>query len=107
VLGGLAGGIRGYPVLQHEPVKIEVELNQSFRFDVPGPYRFYLISHRLARESARGESDRRTVEFAAVSNIVEIEILPADAAWEATKLTGIKAILDPPGVEQTKTRRNR
>lgn len=103
VLGGLAGGIRGYPVLEQEPVKIEVELNQWFRFDVPGHYRFYLKSHRLTRESAPGQSDRRTVQFAAVSNIVEIEILAADAAWETMKLMAIKAILDPPGVEQAKT----
>jgi hypothetical protein len=103
VLGGLAGGIRGYPVLEHKPVKIEVELNQWFRFDLPGHFRFYLKSHRLARESAPGESDRRTVELAAVSNVVEIEILTADASWETMKLTAIKAILDPPGVEQTKT----
>jgi hypothetical protein len=100
VLGGLAGGIRGYPVLEHEPVKIEVEFNQWFRFDRKGHYRFYLKSHRLSRE--RGESDRRTVEFAAVSNIAEIEILAADAMWATTKLTAIKAILDPPGAEQTK-----
>jgi hypothetical protein len=104
VLGWLAGGIRGYPVLDREPVNIKVELNQWFRFDRPGHYRFYLKSHRLARESAPGESQRRTVEFAAVSNIVEIEILAADAAWETMKLTAIKAILDPPGAEQTKHR---
>jgi hypothetical protein len=103
VFGGLAGGIRGYPVLESEPVKIDLELNQWFRFDVPGHYRFYLKSHRLARESKPGESDRRTVTFAPVSNIVEIEILAADAAWEMTKLTAIKTVLDPPGVEQTKT----
>ena len=103
VLGGLAGGIRGYPVLEQEPVKIGVELNQWFRFDVPGHYRFYLKSHRLARESAPGESDRRTVAFAVVSNIVEIDILAADAAWETMKLTMVRAILDPPGAEQAKT----
>lgn len=104
VLGGIGGGLRGYPILDHEPVKIELELNQWFRFDLPGRYRFYLKSHRVARESAPGESDRRTVEFAAVSNVVEIEILSADAAWEAMKLTAIKATLDPPGNSQTKTK---
>jgi hypothetical protein len=104
VLGGLAGGIRGYPVLEHEPVKIKVEVNHWFRFDLPGRYRFYLKSHRLARESAPGESDRRTVEFAGVSNVVEMEILAADPVWERMKLTAIKAILDPPGAEQTKTK---
>ena len=102
VLGSLGGGIRGNPVLDHEPVKIEIELNPWFRFDIPGHYRFYLKSHRLARESAPGESDRKTVDFAAVSNIVEIEILARDAGWESMKLMAIQAILDPPGTESTK-----
>lgn len=94
VLGGLGGGIRGYPVLDREAVTIELELNQWFRFERPGLYRLYLKSHRLTREAAPGEADRETVEFAAVSNIVEIEILSADAAWESAKVAGIKAILD-------------
>jgi hypothetical protein len=88
-LGVIGGGIRGYPVLEHEPVKIELDLNQWFRFDVPGHYRFYLKSHRLTRESA-------PIEFAAVSNIVEIEILAADPGWEAMKLRSIRGILERP-----------
>jgi hypothetical protein len=47
VLEWLAGGIRGYPVLDRDPVNVKVELNQWFRFDHPGHYRFYLKSHRL------------------------------------------------------------
>src|SRR6185437_8986307 len=99
VLGGMAGGIRGYPVLAPEPVKIAADLNEWFRFDVPGHYRFYLRSHRLQRESAPGESDRRTVAFAAVSNIVEVEILAADSAWETMKVRARQAILCPQGAE--------
>ena len=102
VLGGIGGGLRGNPVLGAEPVKIEVELNQWFRFERPGHYRFYLKSHRLSRESAPGESDRRTVEFAAVSNVVEIEILRADKGWAAAKLATLQQTLDPPAVAPAK-----
>ncbi|QOY88375.1 hypothetical protein [Paludibaculum fermentans] len=102
VMGGMAGGIRGYPVLDSKPVRVEVELNQWFRFDRPGRYRFYLKSHRLARASAPGESERKTVGFAAVSNMVEIEIQAADPTWEARKLAEIRAVLEPPAAGAAK-----
>jgi hypothetical protein len=72
VLGGMAGGLRGYPVLGAEPYRIEVDLNDWFRFDRPGTYRLYLKSHRLSRE--------RTTPFAAVSNLLTVEIVADDAA---------------------------
>ncbi|MGA2144201.1 MAG: hypothetical protein ABSH49_04480 [Bryobacteraceae bacterium] len=96
VLGWLAGGLRGYPVLGPKPHEIELNLNDWFRFDRPGRYRFYLKSHRLTRERAPGEAGKGLVEFAAVSNIVGIEILPGNPGWEAAKLSEIRAILDSP-----------
>ena len=95
-LGGPAGGIRGYPILEPKAYEIEVDLNDWYRFDRAGHYRLYLKSHRLTREALPGESDRRTVEFAAVSNILEIEILAEDPAWEAAKLSEIRAALELP-----------
>ena len=102
VLGGFGGGLRGYPVLDSKPYKIALDLNDWFRFDRPGRYRLYLKSHRLARERGPGESGARTVQFAAVSNIIEIGILEEDAAWETAKLREIQAILDQPYPEQPK-----
>ena len=34
VLGGLAGGLRGYSVLDSKPYKIELDLNDWFRFEI-------------------------------------------------------------------------
>jgi hypothetical protein len=102
VLGGLAGGLRTYPVLQSKPYKIELDLNDWFRFDRPGHYRLYLKSHRLTRERASGESGDRTVQFAAVSNIIDVEIQSEDPAWNLAKLSEIKAVLDQLEPEQPK-----
>lgn len=103
VLGGIGGGLRSYPVLTPEPVGIDLDLNDWFRFDVPGQYRLYLKSDRLTRERLPGEAgEDKTVSFAAVSNVVEIEILPSDAAWEPTKLNEIRAILSHPEPELPK-----
>lgn len=94
VLGGIAGGLRTNPVLGRDPVKVELRMNDWFRFDRPGTYRFYLKSHRLSREALPGESEQRTVQFAAVSNIVEIEILPEDPVWELSRITALRQIVD-------------
>ena len=103
VFGGIQGGLRSVPVLGPKPSSIHLELNEWFRFDRPGRYRMYLKSHRLARERLPGETgDRATVQFAAVSNIFEIEILPQDPAWEASKLAEISGILSQPEPEYPK-----
>lgn len=96
VMGGVAGGLRGYGILEPKPYDIEVELNGWFRFDRAGTYRFYVRSHRLTRESLGGESKDRVTEFAAVSNILEIRIIE-DAAWEASKLGEIRQVFDESG----------
>lgn len=102
VIGGMAGGLRGYPVLTPEPYRIDLFLNDWFRFDKPGRYRLYLKSHRLARERLSSEPGQGLIDFAAVSTMLEIEITRPDPAWEEAKLAELRAILDPPdqAVEQ-------
>ena len=102
VLGGLAGGLRGYPVLESKPYEIRLDLNDWFRFDRPGRYRLYLKSHRLTRERAAGESGESVIQFAGGSNILEIEILSNDQAWQLAKLREIRGILDQAEPEQPK-----
>lgn len=105
VMGGLAGGLRGYPVLETKPYKIELNLNDWFRFDQPGTYRLYLKSHRLSRERSPGEtgqSGERTIQFAAVSNVLEVTILADDPAWTSAKLQSVESILVQPEPEITK-----
>jgi hypothetical protein len=80
VMGGLAGGLRSLPpVLGLEPHEIALDLNDWFRFDRAGRYRFYLKSHRLEKS-------------AVVSNVVELEIVD-DAAWREAQLTRLRARL--------------
>ncbi len=102
VLGGLAGGLRSYPVLDAKPYKIEVNLNDWFRFDQPGTYRLYLKSHRLSRERNPGETGDRVVQFAAVSNVLELAIVADDAAWTESKLRSIESVLVQPEPEMPK-----
>jgi hypothetical protein len=84
----------GYPVLESKPHSINLELNDWVRFDRPGHYRMYLKSHRLTRERTPGEAGEKTVQFAAVSNIFEIEILPQSPAWEAARLDDTDLLAD-------------
>ena len=78
------------PVLISEPVRIQLFLNDWLRFDKPGVYRLFLKSHRLRLI----ESGDPTVPFAAVSNILEIEITPLDTAWQSAALATVRANLD-------------
>ena len=104
VLGGIAGGLRAIAVLTGKPYRIELDLNDWFRLDQPGAYRLYLKSHRLSRERDRAaeEGESQTVQFAAVSNVLEIVILPGNAQWEAQKLQEIEKLLAQPKPEQPK-----
>lgn len=99
VMYSMMGGLRSFPVLAKEPVTIELNLNEWFRFDRPGTYHLYLKSKRLTRERALGESGERTVSFAAVSNMLEIVIAPDDPDWAAAKLREIEAVLAQPEPE--------
>jgi len=97
VMGGIAGGLRGYPILETQPYRIELFLNDWFRFETPGKYRLYLKSHRLSRErliSEPGES--RLIDFAPVSNILTLNISEPDPAWEAGKLADLEAVFESP-----------
>ncbi len=81
VMGGLAGGLRSFPpVLGLKPHEIALDLNDWFRFDRPGRYRFYLKSHRLEK-------------LAAVSNVVEVEIVD-DAGWREAQLVRLRSCLE-------------
>jgi hypothetical protein len=96
VMATIGGGLRSTPVLSSQPVLIHLILNDWFRFDNPGRYRLFLKSNRLERERLPSESGTGTVRFAAVSNILEIEISEPDTAWQAAKVLELSRILDSP-----------
>ncbi len=81
VMGGLGDGSGSPPpVLGATPYVISLDLNDWFRFDRAGRYRFYLKSHRLG-------------ELAAVSNVVEVEIVE-DPPWREAQLAQLRARLE-------------
>lgn len=94
IMSGLGGGLRTNPVLGERPVTIELDLNDWLDFDRAGKYRLFLKSHRLSRMRAPDEpGEGRTVSFAGVSNILEIEIKGRDRVWEKQKLAELRQVL--------------
>ncbi len=83
-LGGvqlaLTGGLRSHPALGAEPIAFSYALNEWVRFDRPGRYRVYATSNRLR------DSEEFSNAGPLTSNVVEIEILPRDPAWEAATI---------------------
>lgn len=89
VMGGLADGSGSLPRAQGPTAyEISLDLNDWFRFDRAGRYRFYLKSHRPG-------------ELAAVSNVVEVEIVD-DASWREAQLVRLRARVEKDDVEAWK-----
>jgi hypothetical protein len=108
-LGGLGGGLRTNPTLSSEPHRIQLALNDWFRFDKPGRYRFYLKSARVSRAHQPDDREEGRVYIAPVSNILEIEITEPDASWQIAKLREIETTLGhiDPAVDEPKVRQAR
>ena len=83
--GFSAGGLSAMPpTLTQTPVVIRRTLNEWLRFDRPGPYRLYVISHRLTPLPIPKEMVWPVTTV--VSNVVTFNILPPDAEWERKAL---------------------
>lgn len=87
--GYVGGGIRGIGALGEKPVTVRLELNEWFRFDKPGMYTLAVTSRRVTDEAV---SPPAVVPVE--SNSVSFEILPRDAAWEASQLETARRIVD-------------
>src|SRR5260370_38071094 len=94
VMGGLMGGHNPKSTLSTEPHRIELAMNQWCRFDKPGRYRLYSRTYRISRTRQPSDSVESRLYFAAVSNIIEIEIMQPYPGWQTTKLREIEMILD-------------
>lgn len=96
----MGGGLRGMPELSDKPEVVAAELNEWIRFDKPGHYRLYVVSGRVS--SKRDPDDRygSGTSTAAVSNVVEFDILPADDKWARQALNEAKAVLGRPDGDQ-------
>jgi hypothetical protein len=89
----MMGGLRGIDALRPAPQVISYDLNEWLRFEKPGKYRLYVISHRVTRGKPQ-HSGNTPVE--PVSNPVEFEIIPATREWEQATLAAAARILDAP-----------
>ncbi len=85
----LGGGLRTNPALEAKPYVVAADLNEWYRFERPGRYRLYVTSNRVGgRRLGEGRP------LAVTSNLIEFEIVPADAAWSKQTLTQAAGVLD-------------
>ena len=69
----LAGGLRGISDLDDKPRCLKLILNEWVRFDRAGYFRLYTVSRRVG-------------QFETVSNVIELEILPATSIAMPSRL---------------------
>ncbi len=89
--GFIGGGLRGMGVLGEQPVTVDLDLNDWFRFDQPGIYRVSVRSRRVTDDTQRGA---RHADMTVESNEVTLEMLPRDAEWEARQLAAARQVLE-------------
>ncbi len=91
-LGGfMGGGLRGIGALSTKPEIANYDLNEWLRFDKPGKYRLYVVSHRLTKGKPYHQGNT-PVEPA--SNVIQFEIVPADREWEQKTFSEAVKVLD-------------
>lgn len=87
----MGGGLTSFPALEVKPYLVKADLNEWWRFDRPGKYRLYVTSHRVGTDYF---SENENQSFVVTSNVIELEIVPADPSWSRQTLTAANAILD-------------
>ena len=95
LFGFMGGGLYSSAELSNKPHVITTELNEWLRFDKPGRYRLYVVSHRVSKMKVKGDTFGGTGQVA-VSNVIEFEILPPDKKWSAQKLNETLTLLAKP-----------
>jgi len=79
----MGGGIRAVPPLGPAGQEIDLNLNEWVRFDRPGHYSLSVSSDRVIMDK-KEKSFGRKVEL--TSNVVELEIVPADEKWASEQV---------------------
>src|SRR5690242_6034347 len=91
----IGGGLRGITPLQSKPYVVTADLNEWYRFERPGKYRLYITSHRVRSDHFVDDQAQASVVTSPVtSNVIELEIVPADAAWATQTLAAAITTLD-------------
>jgi hypothetical protein len=92
---GWAGSIlSGLAPLTEEPMVVDCEINERFRFDHAGSFHLWVNSKRVSRQRGPREPGEGNVPILVRSTTIDFQILEADAAWQAEQLQEIAQILD-------------
>lgn len=90
--GFIGGGLSSTHALGDQPVVVQLELNQWFRFDRPGRYTLSVRSSRVTDQARRTSTDRGILPVH--SNALAFDIVPADAAWDSARVAEAMALLE-------------
>lgn len=93
---GWAGSIISSPeYVKLQPRALSFDLRSWYRFEKPGHYTIIVISEQIQRIKSPqegGGKEALTLE----SDPIDLEILPADPAWNASQMEDIEQILNGP-----------
>ena len=76
---------RATPFVEERGPWAAIEINEWFRFDKPGRYHLSVLAHAV-RSPYEVFRNREPGVMAVTSNVIELEIVPADPAWQAATL---------------------
>jgi hypothetical protein len=102
--------LSGLAPLTEEPVAIDCELNEHFRFDRAGSFHLWVSSPRVSRLRGPREPGEGGARVLVKSTPIDFQIVEADAVWQAQQLQEIENILDsgqPDGGKREAARRLR
>ena len=89
----IGGGLGGTRKLDASPFTAEADLNE-WRSLAPGHYRVYAISYRVWRPPDPGErTPYGRIAVVVRSNVVELDVKPADAAWQREQIRSARQVL--------------
>ena len=83
--------------LKSTPVVFHRELTNFYRFAKSGTYSLYLTSHRVFCKGCQPDPADES-KISVTSNVLTLQILPDDPAWDSQQLAKAVATLDDPGV---------
>ncbi len=84
------GGLSSNFMLGKTPYIYPADLNEWQRFDRPGRYRLYVTTGRVGR----GRPYTQSKPFTLTSNMIDLQIVPAEPAWAKQTLTQAISALD-------------
>jgi hypothetical protein len=79
----MGGGIRSVPKLGPEPVHVDADLNEWFRFDRPGHFRVTVTSRRIVNDKTERSFG---THIDVTSNKIEFDVVAANEAWARQQL---------------------